>query len=243
MRSISTYAAIIVFHASSCGGPSARTEVATRTDETRTSELSSSEVCEGKYASGIRPGIAVGYLEQVFASGDNLGTADTVGEPCAGGRDRAACSSALAAARERAFAELMPSSENFREQQHATDMYRFIATRGDEVLLLSTHDALLAFMSPIDTVAEAAIVVSTMQISVNCMQSLNANQSTGTVPAVIHGTASHDGVTLNVVRLVQPTSCARGMDTAVATVARTGTVSFGEWSVLSPAIDICDYAE
>ena len=97
---------------------------------------------------GLRPAIAVDYLELDFGGGEVLGT------PCGAAADPSRCLSELEAIELSWFA----SSERLETDEEPARCW-LRGTRGDEVVYIGSVQRLLSFLGPVDTLAEAELLL------------------------------------------------------------------------------------
>ena len=109
---------------------------------------------------GLTPGIPAEYLELRVLHGIDGDTLETRGVLCAGAGDPATCAAS--------FSALNGGTFPFGYGSQVSRQAQLAATRGDDALLLGTHEALVSFLQPIDTPADAMLVVHTAGRDVAC---------------------------------------------------------------------------
>ncbi len=168
---------------------------------TITAEQFSASVCtNGGYVPlvGVTPTVPVDYLE-LRSAASAPSSQNTRGMLCATATDRARCMSAYAAINDPSGWSV--SLDGLTQQ--------LVFTRGDEVGVVATVDALRAFLAPVDAPADAALLATASGFRVRC-----------------DGANVRPTATGYELRLFSGTTCGRntGLDVHVVAVSRAGVV-------------------
>jgi hypothetical protein len=148
--------ATLAAHAVACGDDGVH--VGPPIDRSRFSE----SVCgPNEYLSGVKPALAVDYLAIRYRSRDytlvdaSAGTTKvslSLGTPCGGATDHAACTASLEAL------SAAPAFDHSEPADIGGLAYQLVWTRGNHAGVVGTRDALLAFLGTIDSAQDAALV-------------------------------------------------------------------------------------
>jgi len=157
-------------------------------------------VCNGtsyKPLGGLKPGKASDYLgiqRQGDAAGSTPSIAAEEGTKCATAADKSACTTALGALR--SDTGWVPTTANFGNAEPAHKY--LVRTQGDTAeIAAKTFDELAAFLAPIDTPNEAALLVTERGYFVDCSAG-NVRAANGGYEVIAQsGTACGEGTSRN----------------------------------------------